>query len=347
MICPKCGREIPDGTICPCSSGLLSSNPTLQVIKSIGSSPLFLAAALLYTLSAVFSIISALNPGTATVEVQKLLYDMGMDPELLQYANAGTPSVASVIVSSIVTLLVVLALWLLYATCRDRKTGNISTAGLTILKVITMLGVIGLCIVTLVLVVAGVILMISSTDDSSLYGSYGSGFAIVGVVFFVAAVMFVLMVFYQIAVYKALSRIKNAALTGVPNNRVSRFMIVMLWIVGIFGVIGGLVGLFSDPLSAVGTLCNAVFWIVAALLFQRLRQEMTMLMYPPVQPVYAQPVPPAQGYQAYSQSAAPQAPVQPATPVQPAAPSQPVEPVQSVEPSQQGETLEHPEGNDQ
>ncbi len=348
MICPKCGREIPDGTICPCSSGLLSSNPTLQVIKSIGSSPLFLAAVLLHTLSAVFSIIIAFNPSAAAVDVQRFLYDMGMDPELLQYVNGGTTSVVSVIASSIVTLLVTLALWLLYATCRNRQTGNISTGGLTILKVITMLGIIGLCIVALTLVASGIFLLIGSADESSLYGR---GFAIIGAAFFVAALVFILMIFYQISLYRALSLVKKASLTGMPNNRVSGFLIVMLWIVGIFSIIGGLVELFFNPLSAVGTLCNAVFRIVAALIFQRLRQEMTMLMYPPVQPVYAQPAAPVQGYQAYGQPTAPQGSVPPAAPAQPAAPSQPpvaepVQPVQPAEPSPQEKAPEQPEETD-
>lgn len=67
MICPKCGREIPDGTVCPCSVGtpMLSSNPAVNVIKKIGSSPLFLTAVILYSVTLVLTFISSITAGSA------------------------------------------------------------------------------------------------------------------------------------------------------------------------------------------------------------------------------------------------------------------------------------------
>ena len=61
MICPKCGRVIPDGTQCPCGAPLLSSNPAVNVIKTLGSSPKFLAVAILYSVAALFSAVSVFN----------------------------------------------------------------------------------------------------------------------------------------------------------------------------------------------------------------------------------------------------------------------------------------------
>ena len=45
MICPNCGREIPDGTVCPCTleAPALSDNPAVNVVKRVGSSGMLLA----------------------------------------------------------------------------------------------------------------------------------------------------------------------------------------------------------------------------------------------------------------------------------------------------------------
>ena len=46
MICPKCGRTVPDGAPCPCGAPVLSSNPAVNLMKTLGSSPKFLTAAI-------------------------------------------------------------------------------------------------------------------------------------------------------------------------------------------------------------------------------------------------------------------------------------------------------------
>ena len=57
MICPKCGRMVPDGSQCPCGAPVLSSNPAVNLLKTIGSSPKFLTAVILYTVMVVFNIL--------------------------------------------------------------------------------------------------------------------------------------------------------------------------------------------------------------------------------------------------------------------------------------------------
>ena len=61
MQCPKCGREIPYGTVCSCSANTpLSSNPAVNVLKTIGSSPLFLTAAVLYSVATLISVFTSI-----------------------------------------------------------------------------------------------------------------------------------------------------------------------------------------------------------------------------------------------------------------------------------------------
>ena len=47
MLCPKCGRMLPDGVPCPCGAPLRSTNPAVNLIKTLGVSAKLLAAAVL------------------------------------------------------------------------------------------------------------------------------------------------------------------------------------------------------------------------------------------------------------------------------------------------------------
>lgn len=59
MICPKCGRTVPDGAPCPCGAPVLSSNPAVNLMKTLGSSPKFLAAAILYSVTVLFNLLAS------------------------------------------------------------------------------------------------------------------------------------------------------------------------------------------------------------------------------------------------------------------------------------------------
>lgn len=99
-------------------------------------------------------------------------------------------------------------------------------------------------------------------------------------------------------------------MTGVPDSRISMFLIVMLWIVAIIGALNSLSFLFISPLVGVSALVGAAGQILLALCLKKYRDEMAKLM--PVsspygtqgyqqpyvqQPVYGQPQQQAQPYQ--------------------------------------------------
>lgn len=326
MICPKCGREIPDGTVCPCSMGtsMLSSNPALNVIKTIGSSSQFLVAAVLYSLGVLLTLIGNLSASSdVTAWLMNFAYEADVDMSYLYpyLQGASSTNAFSVVLSAIPAILIAVAFWLHYATCRGIKSGGISTAGLTIWKVMNYISLVCLCVAAAIFAVAFIIILIGGIASGD-----SDGAAVIALVIFciiIVGIVFGLLIPYFIATIRVINRAKNVAATGVPDNRVSQFLIVMNWISAIFGVIGGLTSLFLSPLVGLAGLASAVAVILETLCLSRYRREMTVLMYPPVQPVYAQPVQPAQPYQAYSQPAAPVQPVAPAEPVQPAAPAQP------------------------
>lgn len=363
MICPKCGRNNPDGMACPCGAPLLSSNPAVNLIKTLGSSPLFLAAAILATAAPVLFILALVTSGGQYVS-GLISFRYTINGQEVVYPSAGNDFGAVVLGSLLFALPVLLAalgIWLFYGSSRNRHTGNVSTAGLTLCKVIAIAAVV-LCIVAAALYAILLLLLMIFSNAFSEWIYYNSGeyvpaglfvgLALVALVFFVGLML--LPIFFYFGVIKVLNRIKRTARTGEPNDKVSYYVMVFLFILAVFGAIGGLAGLFSNFWGGASSLCYAAFYVLCALLLNKYRNKMTMLRYPPVQPVYAAPAgtaqpPYQQPYQHYGQPyqrgpqqaqgqhdvpppAPPQpqpvpprqAPVQaqPAAPVQPAAPQE-------------------------
>lgn len=341
MFCPKCGRQIPDGSICPCSTGtsVLSSNPALNVLKSIGSSPMFLVSAILVTVSVVLSFISGLS---------------GENTNLLSfYVNYNLPSIdlsgLSTVVSAILTalpgLLIAIGMWMHWATCRSTASGNISTAGMTLCKVVIIVRIVLFCLIFLIAIIF-VCGLGAGAIQSYLYNSYmfdgdpsayTAGF-IVGVVIGAGLILGIALSVI-VSEVRTINRIKATAYSGMPDNCVSRYLTAWLYIFTVCLGISGLVALVTSPVSGLASLIDAASCLLIALCLGRYRKQMTLLMYPPVQPVYAQPVQPAQPYQGYVQQpaapvqqpyqAAPAAPAQQpsqAAPAAPAAPEAPAEP---------------------
>ena len=155
MICPKCGRVIPDGTQCPCGAPLLSSNPAVNVIKTLGSSPKFLAVAILYSVAALFSAVSVFNTDALASPLYYYAANYGLNSDafytVMEAAEGG--GIAGAVIGLIPAILIGVSIWLFYVSCRNVQTGNVSTAGLTICKVISYIGLVGVCLLILLLVV--------------------------------------------------------------------------------------------------------------------------------------------------------------------------------------------------
>lgn len=297
MICPRCGREIPDGTVCPCSTGVptapngpaLSSNPALNVLKTIGSSPLFLTAAILCSANLLLNIIISLSGGS-TAMLYQFSANLDIDPSLYPYLNNSMASNAiSEIIGMVPSILVVAAYWIHYATCKNQRTGNISTAGLTIWKVMDYIVLVLECILAVLVLVGAVLLLVAGIGDSSYYIGAAIGLLLGG------AVGFGLMIPYVICEIRVINHTKAVAASGIPDNYMPQYLIVMRYIAVVFGAIGGLVMLFTSPLAGLAAIANVVSTVLVTVSMSRYRGKMVMLRYPPVQPVYAQPVQPAQG----------------------------------------------------
>ena len=305
MICPKCGRNIPDGSVCPCSynTPVLSSNPAVNTLKTIGSSPLFLVVSILLSIAPVLTIASQLGLRDNMWDLFYYAMQLDLDPSLFYPVidAASSMSVAGAVLSAVPAILVAVAMWITYASCRDTQSGNVSTAGLTICKVLSIISLVCICILAAILVLFMVIFMIAGMAEAAndVYGYDASiaqaGIAVLLVLFVILAAVLALAVIYQVCVIKTINRIKATATTGVPDNRIPNFLVVMNYIEAAGMVLAGLANLFTTPILGLGSLVGAATLVIISIILTRYRSGMTLLMYPPVQPVYPQQPTPPQG----------------------------------------------------
>lgn len=315
MICPNCGREIPDGTICPCALEAtalpLSDNPAVNALKTTGSSGLGLALAVLLSLSALLAIFSSLGTSQALDNLYYYAYTAGLDMDLIlsMMSYSRSSAVASAVLGSIPAILAAVAGWVHFGTCRSRASGNISTAGLTIYKVLAYISLIGLCLISL-LVIGGLGLAIFAVVAASFpldsfggqFGGYGQDEAQLALIIIFATIaaffafFMALAIGYQAGLIRTINRAKAVAATGLADSRVSNYVIGMNYVLAGCCIVSGLFSLFFSPLSAIASFVAGAGWILASLQLSRYRKAMNLVLFPPVmppmpQPVYAPPQP--------------------------------------------------------
>lgn len=308
MICPNCGREIPDGAVCPCALEAikppLSDNPAVNAIKTIGSSGLGLALTIFLSLSALLSIFSSVGVNQGLENLYYYAYMTGMDMDIIMdmMDASRSSSVVDAVLGCIPAILIAVAAWLHYSTCRSRASGNISTAGLTIWKVLTYIRLVVLCLASIVVLGGLAILIFLAATDSFPLDFLGSAFAASAgdaklaliIIFATIAAFFAffmaLAIGYDASLIRTISRAKNVASTGYADDRVSGYVIGMNYVAAVFSILYGLFCLFFSPLTAVSAFVSAAGGILASLLLSRYRKAMNLVIFPPVMPPMPLPV---------------------------------------------------------
>ena len=296
------------------SQPVRSSNPAVNVLKNVGASPLFLVATILYSAGILGSIIASFFVRSDLSNILYMMYQMGLDvspvmPYLDQVLEASrSSSVISVILGAIPTVLIALGMWMTWASCRDMRSGNVATTGLTVCRVILVIYRV-LVIIAMVLVAILCVMMlvggVSLGGRGSGYGYAGAGIAVMAVLMlFVGVGLLVLLLCFYNSAVRAVTRIRETARTGVPDNRISMFLIVMIWIMAVLSVLSGLSTMAYSPAAGLVGVLQAVASILVAICLKKYRDQMTALMPAPAAPGYGQPYggmpqqPYPQGYQA-------------------------------------------------
>lgn len=240
--------------------------PAVEALRKLGSSPLFLAAIIIYALSALFSFFSSVSDSSGIMGYIYRIAAM-LDAEYIMYSYMDEIySVASVgsIISSLIGMLPAILVWigllLVYRACKNPKGNTISLIGFNVLKVLEILGLVFSCIGFFLMEFMLLIALIASA--STFAGSDTAGILIA--VMAIVLVAAVISIIYYIKLLKSLDSAKRTILTGTPDCRASRFVGIICFIGAALSVAGILGQIIS--LTAGVSVTNLFFGIVSAIL---------------------------------------------------------------------------------
>ncbi len=288
-------------------------NPVLKILRSIGSSGAFLTASIVYTASILFSLISTIV-GTSAVKVTINLPG-GYDYSDL-YRTTSSAAIVGAIVAMIPAILIAVGIWMVYSTSIKKGNTPFGTAGLTMIKVIVIIALVGICIAAVLVLIALLFVGVRGSDlsglinealaEQGLYGGYYYGNigamatgAVIAAFIFLAGVM-TLVIFFFAKLLKTINTVKRSANTLIPSDRVSPFVAVMLFIAGGFVGIAALASLASGLiLAGISSALSSVVYFIFGVLIFKYRNQMRAYMMANAQP-YAQ-VPPQYSGASYQQ----------------------------------------------
>ncbi|MCI5652030.1 MAG: hypothetical protein MR295_07345 [Ruminococcus bromii] len=282
--------------------------PVHKAIKALAGSPLFLVGAILTSLTLVLSVIQAFIPVDYIHLISNFLQFLPMElrssidfeeiyAELYAAQSAGTVStLISMIPTLIVSGLGVAALWITFASGRDTKSPLLKTSGLTILKVLQIIGLVGLGLMALMvvigLVIAGVVFaMISSEVSSYERAMFNAVMWICISVLVIALIVLAVMIVYSIKVIGSLNAAKKAIDTGKAVKKASMFVAIVSFIgaaIGIFNLYGDFV--LTGWFSLLTGICSVGTQIVFGICIIQFNKKIGALIEPavPVQPYVGQ-----------------------------------------------------------
>ena len=212
-------------------SGQTGLNPAILALKRTATSAPSIIAAILFTVGVVLSIVlSIVSAKYMPVVFSNLLRAFEVKNFSIEFNEAS--AVLSAIGGAIPSLLIVLGLWLTIGAAGNKNSDRMSSAGLTIIKVIQIISFVCLCIFIGIIVLASIIGIIASIGAKA----NGGVTAALIVLFFVIAGVSVFAIIYFAKVIKTISAAKSVISTGLPNNRASGFVAVMQFISGVSGI---------------------------------------------------------------------------------------------------------------
>ena len=256
MYCTNCGRKLPeDGSPCVCGAqnGNFNTQPTQNfqappqyyaqppvqypvqppvrpvtpvhgMLKRFASSKLFFMCALLFTVQMVVSAVSSV------IEVFTVLQNQAY---LLERTPVGTNFSVELNVNivPVQNILVLIGLWLLYASAKKTDTPFMSTAGVTLFKVTEILRIVGCGILCGLLLLVGLLVLLASTGAPNVtnYTDLPDNIAILimGVALVVGLVLSVPLLLYSIKMLGVWTSLQCAIQVGVLPKRLPGYALAL------------------------------------------------------------------------------------------------------------------------
>ena len=283
---------------------MLSDNPALHIVKTIGSSTTFLLLAVLFTAYLAFSVISTFLQNPIIEKTTNDTYDIYLElkmanselvVDLIEKYGADYDiyssndldrfvedalnrsrdvSVLSSILSFILPALVCIGLWLFFASSQNKQSPSVKTAGLTMIKafaIVNLIFLIGIPALILILLLIGLAV-----------SSFALGSAVPIIMFFIFLIVIgavlILPILYFAKIIKSVNTIKRTVATGVPSEKVSTFVIAINYFLAVFSILGSSILLiWRGGVMALPGLCIGVFFIMTSICLSKYRESMLRL----------------------------------------------------------------------
>ena len=342
MFCTNCGKENQDGMrFCQyCGTPLTQGqpapqpdayvpqmpmvSPVMQALKRLASSPLYITAAVAYSCAILFNVLGAVTGGNANLlSYLSMLNDLGVSTRELDYAlgsvmgTLGGVSLVSVLLGQVPSILVAVGIWMVFAGAVDRSGRPMQTGGLTLIRVIQIISLVGQILLVFLLE----ILLIAATVGISRYSD-----DVVPVMVTAMVLVILIMglgILYSFKLVQTLGTMQRTIRTQKPLTRISGYVAVLAIVVGVFTLLtvlvaGGFFSALAILCSAVASICFGVFLFQYRSSMQDLKQTVGGVSQPAPAP---QPAP--QPYCEPQPTPAPQPAPQPYYEPQPAPAPQP------------------------
>ena len=234
-----------------------SRETAVSVVRRMLSSPILLAIAVLFTLSVVFTVIKSIDPSynlSLTAFTISTLEGFDIDLSALENNEVfkdimsfmQTKSIGLAISSSLPSILLCVALFMQYSAARSAKGGSVSTAGLTVIRVMAVLSLIGAILVSVLTVgLFGFLIVAMSQTEIPAF------IVLLAVILIFVTAGFGLWIAFYVGALRTLGVIRKAAKNNIANSHISSYVAVILIIVGALSALGAFYSLGIQSVSGI------------------------------------------------------------------------------------------------
>ena len=292
MFCPNCGSPVPDhASFCgkcgnkltdestPVGGAAFNPNPAPQEPQSWDAYFLmrwkdFLSSGLVVTLLCCATLLQLLGAAANPMEsVYDVMGALGVPSYYISDALGGVSAMmnSAKLIGMVPGILTVVSLWLMFVDAR--KGGpRLSTTGMTIIQVLQTIGLVGICLVFGILLIA---LLAAMSEISNSYYYSSSASSGMGVALAIVIAIGVLGIFLYAKILSAIKSVKYTLTTFTPCYDSMMF-------VGVLSIIGGSISALSAlsmlsygfSLSLILTAAVPILYGIVAIAYKNLMEEL-------------------------------------------------------------------------
>ena len=271
-------------------------NGTMNVVRSMATSVLFLVGTIGYSVYVLFELLGSFTGGSEIMNMfNNIMAQSGayssMDYQSLQMLSGifGSTSVISTLFGLIPAMVLVAGIWLVFAAAKQNKLPGIAATGMTMIRVIVIIELVLSCIAVFAVAAIGFLVVLGM---GSLAGYYGEGTPVVVIMVLILIVILAVCainIIYYVKLGGTVKRMKETMITGRPDTKVYLFVEILCYLGGAGSAISALMSLVG--LDIFGFLSNAGMGtasICFGMLLRQYRNKMQTLEMNP-QAYQAQP----------------------------------------------------------